>query len=194
MREAILGPEHVSVAQSLTNLADVMALQGNPGGARRSLERALTILEKTVGPRNPQTTRAVTNLARIDLEEGMTQRAHDRCEKALAVVDEIVGDEHVELVSPLLCLSWAKLELGEVEAALPLLQRIDGMRDLAQADDPALARLLMAHAVLLTEGNTERAAKLRAEARELFAVEGREPPPERVARWMQEPDPAPSGE
>ncbi len=194
MREAILGPEHVSVAQSLTNLADVMALQDNPGGARRSLERALAILEKTMGPHNPQTTRAVTNLARIDLEEGMTQRAHDRCEKALAVVDEIVGDEHVELVSPLLCLSWAKLELGEPEAALPLLERIDGMRDLAQAGDPALARLLMAHAVLLIEGNTERAAKLRAEARELFAVEGREPPPERVARWMQEPDPAPSGE
>jgi len=174
------------VANSLTNLAGAQLVNGDHGGARRGLLRAQAILDKTVGPNNPQSTRVLVSLGRIDLHEGAIQRGHDRCEQALAILEPLVGAEHDQLLAPLTCLGWAELELGQATRALPLLERAHAMRDLSPPDDAALTRVLLARALDETEGDPQRAKRLRKHARASLAKHGGTVP-ERIASWLQEP-------
>ena len=186
MRERIFGSDHYALAHSLANLADVLRLEGDLGGAQRDYERALGILEKGEDPGTPHRGRMLASLGMLALFEGAIQRGHDQCQRAVQMIDPLVGDQHVVLVEPLTCLGWSLLELEQPEQALAPLERAYGMVELAQVDFPALVRVLLARALTEVEGDAERATRLRAEAREIYA-QGIYEPPERVAAWLDDP-------
>lgn len=58
-----LGPDHPRTAQSLSNLAGVLADQGDVDGARRLHERALAICEARLRPDHPDTAQSRQRLA-----------------------------------------------------------------------------------------------------------------------------------
>ncbi len=187
MREKTLGPDHPAVANSLTNLAGTLELgEEDWGGARRLYERALAILEKTGGPENTQVALLMFNLGMLDLREGAAQRGHDRCERAVAIFEKEGGSTARDLPEPLMCLGWAQLELERPEAARSTLERALALRGQGQGDYAPLVRLLLARSLVKTGGDAKRAATLRAEARKLYRTQP-QPPPERVAAWLNEP-------
>jgi hypothetical protein len=53
IREKTFGPDHLLVAQSLSNLAYYHALAGQYAPARPLLERAMAIRERSLGPSDP---------------------------------------------------------------------------------------------------------------------------------------------
>ena len=187
MREKTLGAEHPAVAQSLINLASVVASDDDdPGAARRMLERALSILEKTGESSNEQQAVLLANLGLLDLYEAAVQRGHDRCQQAVAIFEKEGGPTARGLPEPLMCLGWAQLELEEPGAALASLERALTIRGEGQGDYGALVRLLLSRALVKAGGDAKRAAELRVDARRRFRKLDSEPP-ERVAAWLRDP-------
>jgi hypothetical protein len=65
IRETRLGPDHPTTATSLSNLAKVLADQGDLAGARTLHERALHIRETLLGAEHPDTQRSRGDLAAV---------------------------------------------------------------------------------------------------------------------------------
>jgi tetratricopeptide (TPR) repeat protein len=65
MDEARLGPNHPSVAASVTNLGMVLSDLGSPKAARDAYQRALTINQARLGPDHPNTANSLNNLAMV---------------------------------------------------------------------------------------------------------------------------------
>jgi eukaryotic-like serine/threonine-protein kinase len=185
MRERLLGAEHPTVANSLINLAGALELAEDWGGARRLYQRAQGIMEKA-GSDTQEMASVLVGLGMLDLREGAAQAGYDRCEQAVKIFEHAGGPTQRALAEPLMCLGWGQLELEAPQAALVTLERALAIRDVGQADYPAMVRVLLAHALVKTGGDTERAAKLRAEAKKLYRKLPL-PPPERVAAWLRDP-------
>jgi hypothetical protein len=174
------------VAQSLANLAGVLAEAEDWGGARRLSERGVAILEKAGGLGNPQGAILLQNLGLLDLREGMAQSGHDRCRAAVEVYEKEGGPKAPALPEPLACLGWAQLELGQSAQALVTLERAMAIRGEGQSDYGGLVRLLLARALSQTGGDAARATTLRGEARAHYRKIDVDPP-ERIAAWLREP-------
>lgn len=65
IREHALGFDHPDVAQSLNNLAELLANLGDFAAARPLYERALAILTTKLGPEHPNTRTVRDNLASL---------------------------------------------------------------------------------------------------------------------------------
>ena len=68
IQEARLGPDHPDTATSLSNLAAVLAAQGDLQGVRTLHQRALTIYEARLGPDHPDTVRSRERLVAVVAE------------------------------------------------------------------------------------------------------------------------------
>lgn len=68
-REAALGPDHVDVAESLSNLAILYNQKGDMAKALPMYERALHIWEAQKGPEHPEVAHTLTDLAVLHLEQ-----------------------------------------------------------------------------------------------------------------------------
>ena len=70
IREKQLGPEHPDTAESLNNLAMLLADHGALAEARPFFKRALAILEARLGPDHPDTRLVRRNLQRLPKSRG----------------------------------------------------------------------------------------------------------------------------
>jgi Tfp pilus assembly protein PilF len=68
--EAILGPDHSSMARWHTNLGSVLWQLSDPAGARTQYKRALTIDEVVLGADHPRVATNRNNVDRIVQELG----------------------------------------------------------------------------------------------------------------------------
>jgi tetratricopeptide (TPR) repeat protein len=84
IREKVLGRDHVDVARSLNNLADLYQRQARYADAEPIYKRALDIRERPVGPDHPDTAASVNNLASLYQAEGGTADALPLVERMMA--------------------------------------------------------------------------------------------------------------
>ena len=85
INEAVLGPHHPHMAQSLSNLAMLHKDMGNHKAARPLLTRALEIREAVLGPRHPDTAQSLNNLATLHQAMGNHKAALPLFTRALEI-------------------------------------------------------------------------------------------------------------
>jgi hypothetical protein len=68
--------------------------QGDLGGARPLLERALAIWEKVLGPEHPNVAAGLNNLALLLRDQGDLAGSRPLFERALAICEKVLGPEH----------------------------------------------------------------------------------------------------
>jgi len=98
VREAQLGADHPTTANSLNNLAAVHRALGDLDGARALYQRALAILEARQGPDHPGTARSLNNLASVLADQGDLETARTLLERALTIRETRLGADHPDTV------------------------------------------------------------------------------------------------
>ena len=78
-REALYGPNHPNLADSLSNLAILYNQSGAYDKAQPLYERALRIYETVHGPDHPDVAHTLTDLAVLHLEQASHQPAASPC-------------------------------------------------------------------------------------------------------------------
>jgi len=101
LREQALGPAHPDVAQSLNDLANLLALMGNAAGARPLLERALQIREQALESAHPDLAQTLNDLARLLMATGDYAGAQPLAERALRIREQALGPAHPDVAQSL---------------------------------------------------------------------------------------------
>jgi tetratricopeptide (TPR) repeat protein len=169
MRRA-LGPDSTRAAVPLMYLGLVQHRMGQLDEARRNLLHALRLWEKENGPDSASINHALRPLARLELTAGAPQKALAYCLRALGNDERVKGAEETpDMAVDLACVAEAHLALGDVERAVPLLERARRVHERAPRDplDEAWVSFLLARALGEREPAVElaRAATLADEAR-----------------------------
>ena len=94
IREKLLGPNHIDVAQSLYTLGRVSWQAGEYLDARRKWERALAIREKALGPRHGTVRILLAYLAAVMTDMGDCEGARPLGERFIALLEKAYGPEH----------------------------------------------------------------------------------------------------
>ena len=123
IRERTLGPDHQDTADSVSNLAVVLQMQGNLKGAVAQFERALRIFEKRLGLQAPITNRCAYSLARTLLRLNCPGEAARLAERALAAHEAMLDASHHWRLDSARVTADAYNALGRGEEALALRQR-----------------------------------------------------------------------
>jgi tetratricopeptide (TPR) repeat protein len=89
LREKVLGPDHMVVAQSLNGLSVVYSQRGELASARAHLTRALAIIEKTFGSQHPNVAVSLGNLAVIHLQLGKYGEALRHSDRAVNLHEKL---------------------------------------------------------------------------------------------------------
>ncbi len=92
--EASVGPEHLSTAQGLTNLALIYSAQGKYGEAEQLHQRALHIREQALGPEHPEVAKSLNNLAVLSSVQRKYLEAELLVMHALEIVERTLGPQH----------------------------------------------------------------------------------------------------
>ncbi len=149
LRTALLGEEHLEVAASLQDLADLYQRSG--GEAEPLYRRALAIREEALGPDHPLVADVLSNLAVLHARRGQFDRAEELLERALSIRERAVGPDHTDVAKALNNLAGVYQYTGRLEEAEPLHRRALEIRTRAlPADHPDLAASLNALASLYT--------------------------------------------
>jgi tetratricopeptide (TPR) repeat protein len=98
-REKELGPEHTSVAVTLTTLSNDLANLGQLDEAQAAQRRALAIWEKAMGPDFPEVGTARHNLGGILARMGRYDDALAELRQALAIRLRCYGPEHQDVAA-----------------------------------------------------------------------------------------------
>jgi tetratricopeptide (TPR) repeat protein len=123
LREKLLGPEHLDVAQSLNNLAALYHAQGQYAKAESLYQRALAIREKALGPVHPDTAASLTSLAGLYWATGAYGKAEPLYQRALAIYEQAFGPDHPYTAASLSNLAVLYRAMGAYGKAEPLYQR-----------------------------------------------------------------------
>jgi tetratricopeptide (TPR) repeat protein len=121
--EKALGPEDLSTAGSLNNLALLLTGQGDLAAAQPHYERALAIYEKALGPEHPSTAASLNNLASLLQDQGDLLAARPLYERVLAIWESALGLEHPDTARSLNNLACLLQTQGDLAGARPLFER-----------------------------------------------------------------------
>jgi len=122
IRERELGPEHVSVATSLNNLAVAMMTAGEPQ-ALPLLERVLRIRERALGPDSVQLVSVLNNLGTALLAERELAAAEPYLWRTLALLEARFPEGHQHIGSALLNLGVLRSHQGRIAEARGFYER-----------------------------------------------------------------------
>jgi CHAT domain-containing protein/Tfp pilus assembly protein PilF len=131
LREKVLGPDHLDVAQTLNDLAVLHQEKGDHARAEPLYQRALAIREKALGPDHPDVARSVNNLAELYRAKGDYARAEPLYQRALAAREKALGPDHPEVAASLNDLAILYYAKGDHARAEPLYQRALAIREKA---------------------------------------------------------------
>jgi len=121
--EAQLGPDNLSTAQILNNLAVLYDSMGRYAEAEPLLQRALAIREAQLDPDHPHTARSLNNLALLYDSLGRYGEAEPLLQRALAIHEVQFGPNHSDTAQSLNNLAVLYDSMGRYGEAEPLLQR-----------------------------------------------------------------------
>ncbi len=139
-REALLGADHLDVAQSLSELAGLYKAQGRYDEAEPLFERALQVRQEALGTEHLDVAKSLSDLGELYQTQGLYDRAQPLLERALAIREEALGPEHPDLTESLINLGshyWYQGRYAEVE---PYFERALAIREAAlEPDHPEIA-------------------------------------------------------
>jgi len=129
LRQRRYGPEHVEVASSLNNLADVLESQGQYAEAETLFQKALAMRQKLLGPEHPDVASSLNNLASVLYHQGRYAEAERLYQKALALFQKLLGTQHPHVALSLSNLANFYLGWGRLAQALPFLRQAASIRE-----------------------------------------------------------------
>jgi tetratricopeptide (TPR) repeat protein len=154
--------EQASMAQALSNLANLLQDQGNFLEARPLFEQALAICERTAGPEHPSTAQLLNDLGRLLQAQGDLAGALPLFKRALAISEKARGPDRPDTALRLNNLAALLQDQGNFSEAQPLYERALAIRErMFGPEHPDTATSLNDLARLLqAEGDLARARPL----------------------------------
>jgi CHAT domain-containing protein/Tfp pilus assembly protein PilF len=149
LREKVLGPKHLTVAQSLNDLGLVYYEMDDHARALALHQRALDIREKALGPEHPDVAQSLNNLAHAYGRMSDYARALSLNQRALDIREKALGKDHLYVSHSLQDLGIIYYYKGEYARYKALLQRALDIKEKALGpEDPDVARSLNELAIL----------------------------------------------
>lgn len=143
IREKVLGPDHLEVADSLHALASLYDDQSDYVKAEPLNLRALAIREKALGPEHPDLAKSLYNLAWIYSVRQDYTKAELFYRRALAIQENAFGPNHPEVATTLNDLALLYFEKGDYDQSILVNQRVLTIRENALGpNDSGVARAL----------------------------------------------------
>lgn len=149
IREKVLGPDHLQVANSLHNLGILRYNQSRYAEADSIHHRALKIREQYYGYRHPEVARSLNALGVLYWAQGQYDLAEDYYKRSLAIWKETLGPNHrrvADCLNNLGNLYWQQGRYGDAEIQYRLSLNI--LIDTLGEDHPDVARGLNNLAIL----------------------------------------------
>ena len=173
IREQRLGSEHPLVAQSLGNLAIVLTDLERYDDAVRTHRRALAIRESTLGPDHAEVATSLEGLANV-LSDRLERHAEalPLAERATEIREAELGPEHPLLAESLSTRGRIHFHLGQLEEAVPSLERALALQTTGKAEPGERAETELTLSRALTERDPERAGLLAKQSVEHFEEAG----------------------
>jgi tetratricopeptide (TPR) repeat protein len=123
LREAELGPDHVSVAADVAALAALVEGLGRLDEAAALYERAIDIFTRKLGPRSAEVALDLAGLASVRQAQGRVPEARELYGRALALQEKVFGGEHPEVAMTLNNFAALERERGDLPRARTLYER-----------------------------------------------------------------------
>jgi eukaryotic-like serine/threonine-protein kinase len=187
--ERMYGPDHFELAAPLNNEALVYLERGEHEPALVALERAVAVTRRAHGDDHPRVALVLSNVAFAQLGSGDPLSAESTARRAVSLYERAHGTDH-----PYVAASMSLLAESLLAQARPTEARVAAEQTLAMNDSgeavlwtpDALARYVLARALVATDGDRERALTLAAEAVELYeaADEPAFSRADEVRRWL----------
>ena len=123
IQEAVLGSEHLDVAATLGNLANVYSDTGDYAEARALNQRVLAIRTAALGPDHPDLATTLNNLANVELYTGAFAESKRLHRRALEIDEKAFGSRHADVAVDLNNLGLDAFSLGDYAEAQQLFER-----------------------------------------------------------------------
>ncbi len=153
IREQVLGPNHLAVAEALYGLASIYDDKENYEKAEPLFQRALTIREQGLSPAHSEYMDVARSLRSLAWIYGVRQdfaRAEAFYQRALSIQEQALGTEHSEVATTLNDLALLFNGKGDYDQAILVNQRVLLIREKtagpeSEATATALSNLALAH-------------------------------------------------
>ncbi|SDI24795.1 CHAT domain-containing tetratricopeptide repeat protein [Propionivibrio dicarboxylicus] len=140
LAEDTLGPDHLSVASSLNDLALMLVSQGQYAQVEPFYLRALKIYERTSGPDMTSAATVRANLGDLYKLQYRNEQAEQLYQQALDVYERAYGPDHPNTAQLLIKITGVAFERGRLIQAEALAQRALAIQEKALGpENPALA-------------------------------------------------------
>jgi tetratricopeptide (TPR) repeat protein len=141
--EKALEPDHLNVAATLNDLAELYRAQDRYADGEPLYQRALGIDEKALGPDHPHVATTLNNLALLYAAQGRYADAEPLYQRALRIYEKALGSDHPNVATSLNNLAAQYRAQGRYADAKPLYQRALDIREKALGPDhPDVAQTL----------------------------------------------------
>ena len=131
IRERMLTQEHLEMAHSLNELAQVHRQQGKYTQAEQLFQRALAIREQRLGPEHPHTAYALRGLGELYARQGQYAEAESLYQRALRIQEQHLSPEHPDTAETLHAFATLRERQGDRQEALALYRRALTIREQA---------------------------------------------------------------
>jgi serine/threonine-protein kinase len=160
------GEQHLDVAESLDDLAELLYRKGEYEATERLFREALAMRRQLLGEEHPAVAQSMNNLAAVLEDQAAYEEAEPLHRQALTMQRKLLGDEHLAVAESLNNLAVLLDHKGDAEGAEPLhREALAIQRRLLGNEHPHVATSLNNLAVLLRrEGDAEAAEPLYREA------------------------------
>ncbi|HNH83859.1 MAG TPA: CHAT domain-containing protein, partial [Acidobacteriota bacterium] len=129
IREKLRGPEHLEIAESLSNLGSLYRTLKKTEPAQLLLERALALREKLLGDDDPEVAETRNRLGLMYSSQRNFAKAEPLLAKNLAISERVLGPDHLQTATYLNNLAQLYQFKGEYQRAEPLYQRAIANRE-----------------------------------------------------------------
>jgi tetratricopeptide (TPR) repeat protein/CHAT domain-containing protein len=123
IRESTLGTNHLSVAASINNLANLYLLVGRDGEVEPLLRRSLAIHQAALGPDHPNVGTVLNNLGNLYWTKGRYAEAEPIYRRSLAIRERHLGPAHPDVAASLNNLAQLYRAQDRYAEAEPLVRR-----------------------------------------------------------------------
>jgi CHAT domain-containing protein/Tfp pilus assembly protein PilF len=143
IQEKVLGPNHQSVANLLSNLAFLYVKQGRYAEAETLYKRSLAIRERALGSDDLDVAASLGNLAQLYKDRGRYADAEPLFKRSLTIRTRALGPDHPDVAASLNALASLYQHQGRYADAEPLYKRSLAVNEKALgSDNPDVALLL----------------------------------------------------
>jgi tetratricopeptide (TPR) repeat protein len=118
----LLGPEHVTLAQTLNNLGVLYREQGNLAAAEPLLRESLAMRRRLLGSEDKMVAITLVELGRALEDRGRSDEAEPLFRESLAIRRKVFGEEHRETATSKSDLGRTLMRRGDLAGAEPLLR------------------------------------------------------------------------